>query len=404
MSSNSNITNNNLSKAYKIVQFNKALKKIFSGSPPQTKVFIAFIFPLLIGVPIYSFLSSNPKMQLIVFSIIALLLGLIFYNITNNYSETWAVSVAFLFGTSCWLYLFINNYRKLQNETNVGKKSFICNPSGICNADGIKGPYNGTTTYVYDPQATPGEKNDFFIPHKLFDVRNSTQFTYMFWLKIDYNKWKPVSNNNKGNFYGKDKIILMKGNNIETSDLIVWGLPTDDAIQFDIKTGGKAKAVTLSANFPFDQWVHYTIIVNNKVAELYKNATLETSVVLKEIVSLGKTPLYIGSEPNHEYDKFPGQLLFLTYNNSNLTPGEIYKIYNDEYSKIVSMDISENIMKTSESESCANKCEDNTIKNNDFDVIVKDENTLEYVKETPILLSSQKIKNDGFIEILNKIK
>ena len=32
MSSNSNITNNNLSKAYKIVQFNKALKNCYKIS------------------------------------------------------------------------------------------------------------------------------------------------------------------------------------------------------------------------------------------------------------------------------------------------------------------------------------------------------------------------------------
>ena len=274
----------------------------------------------------------------------------------------------------------------MKDEINVGKKSFICNPSGICNADGIKGPYNGTDTYVYDPQSTPGEKNNNFIPQNQFDVRNSTQFTYMFWLKIDYNKWKPISNEKSGKFYGRDKIILMKGYSIETSDLIVWGLPTDDAIQFDIKTNSNSKAVTLSTNFPFNQWVHYTIIVNSKIAELYKNATLEKSVVLKESVSLGKTPLYIGYYPNNKtlYDKFPGQLLFLTYNNSNLTPGEIYKIYNDEYSKIVSMDISANNIKNSETESCANSCEENIINTSENNAIFQENNNLEVQKDNQI--------------------
>jgi hypothetical protein len=397
MSYNSNITNNNLAKAYKIVKVHKEFKKTFNDAPPQTKVFVAFICPLFIGVPIYSFLSATPTTQLIVFSTIALLLGLFFYKITTNYSESWAVMVAFLVGTFFWLYFFINNYRKMQDEKNVGKKSFICNPSGVCNTDGVKGPYNGTEKYIYNPQSTPGESNDYFIPPKQFDVRNSTQFTYMFWLKIDYNKWKPVSNDNPGPFYGRDKIILMKGASRDTSDLIVWGLPTEDAIQFDIKTGGTAPAVTLSDNFPFDQWIHYTIIVNSKVAELYKNATLEKSVVLKEPVTLKQTPLYLGSDPEHIYDKFPGQLLFLTYNNSNLTPGEIYKIYNDEYSKIVSMDISENTMKTSASESCANSCDDNTIKINEFNSMFQEENQLDYQKDVSILSPGDKIKKDGLI-------
>jgi hypothetical protein len=397
MSSNSNITNNNLQEAYNIIRKHKAFKEVFDNSPPQTKVFIAFIFPLFIGVPIYSFLSTSPNTQLIVFSTISLLIGLFFYKKTNNYSESWAVVLAFLVGTFFWLYLFINNYRKMQNEKNVGKNSFICNPSGVCNSDGIKGPYDGTKKYIYNPQSTPSESNDYFIPHNQFDIRNSTQFTYMFWLKIDYNNWRPVSKSNQGKFYGRDKIILMKGASIDTSDLIVWGMPTEDAIQFDIKTGGSSTAVTLSVNFPFDQWVHYTIIVNSKVAELYKNATLEKSVVLKEPVTLKQTPLYLGSDPEHKYDKFPGQLLFLTYNNSNLTPGEIYKIYNDEYSKIISMDISENTIKKPAMESCANSCDDNTIQITEFNSMFQVENSLDYQKDVSILSPGDKIKKDGLI-------
>ena len=93
----------------------------------------------------------------------------------------------------------------------------------------------------------------------------------------------------------------------------------------------------------------------------------------------------------------PDSYSCLTYNNSNLTPGEIYKIYNDEYSKIVSMDISENTMKNSAVESCSNSCYDNTIKINEFNSMFKEENQLGYQKDVSFLSPGDKIKKDGIV-------
>jgi hypothetical protein len=397
MSSPVQASNNNLARALQIIQVHKAFKKTFNDSPAQTKVFVSFIFPLISGLPVYSFMSANPTRQLVTFSLITFVFGWIFYGFTSAYNEKWAVLMAYLVGTCFWFYVFINNYRKEKAGEKVGKKSFVCSPDGTCSTDGTKGPYNGLKKYIYNPPSKPGEKDDK-IPKTQFDVRISDKFTYMFWLKIDYNNWK-----NKKFGYGQDKIILLKGHNIKNSDLVVWALPIDDVLQFDVGTGGNKKTVSLSVNFPFDKWVHYTVVVNNRVAELYKNATLEQSAVLNGNIILQKTPLYLGRSPNNNYNKFPGQLMYLTYNNDNLNPGEIYDIYKEEYSKLSGMDYSNNIIGQSNSEKCPNNDDINDADNFDLKSLFAPSDTgVDYAKEKSIAPPSNKISKKGLMDKYKK--
>jgi len=346
----SKVSNENLDKALRIIQAHKEFKKTFNESPPQTKVFIAFLFPFIAGLPFYSFMSNYPTRQLVIFSIISFIFGWIFYIFTSKYNEKLVVIIAYLVGTFFWFYIFVKNYREKQKAGKTGKKSFVCEPNGICQTDGTSGPYNGLTKYFFNPPSASGEKDDK-IPPNQFDIRISNKFTYMFWLKIDYAKWKSSS------FYGQDKVILVKGNDYENADLSVWASPVDDIIQFEVGTASNTP-VYVSVNFPFDKWVHYAIVVNNKVVELYKNATLEQSAVLTSPISLRRSPLYLGrtpdNQPGRKYNKFPGQLLYLTYNNENLKPGEIYEIYKNEYSILSNMNELSNTIPPS-SEKCPDK-------------------------------------------------
>jgi len=401
MSSPAKASNNNLARALQIIQVHKAFKKTFNESPAQTKIFVALLFPFISGLPVYSFMSANPTGQLVTYSLITFVFGWIFYGFTTAYNEKWAVLMAYLVGTCFWFYVFINNYRKEKDDEKVGKKSFVCSPSGTCATDGTKGPYNGLKKYVYTPPTKPAKPEKCFpycIPGQQFDIRISDKFTYMFWLKIDYSKWKNQS------FYGRDKIILMKGNTIKNSDLVVWGLPIDDAIQFDVGTGGNNKPISLSVNFPFDKWVHYTIVVNNKVVELYKNATLEQSAILTGTISLKKTPLYLGRTPNNNYNKFPGQLLYLTYNNENLTPSEIYDIYKSEYSKVSGMDLSGHVTEKSTSEKCPDSNNDYS---DDFDVnslFTSTSQGVTYAKKQTITSPSSKLEKSKVNGLMDKYK
>ncbi len=121
-----NITNSNLADAYKIAQAHKAFKKTFNQAPPQTKAFISFMIPLVLGFLIYSFVKT-PATQLIVFSIITVIIGGLLYSFTDNYAESWAMSMSFLIITLFWFYIFYNKYQKQQEDDEVGKKHLFVN-------------------------------------------------------------------------------------------------------------------------------------------------------------------------------------------------------------------------------------------------------------------------------------
>ena len=310
----------NKEKAYAYFAFHKELQKKFVEAKPQTKVLLSFLIPFIEGFIIYTFLPNTPT-NILVFLILSFLSGILLYFSAKNYNEIWVIITSFLIGKLFWIYIFMNQYKKEQSEKDIGKKVFVCNPTGVCKTDGFNGPYDGQTDYTFSDEKYP------YIPSNQFDIRISNRFTYMFWLKIDYSKW--IHNT-------EDKIILVKGNNTD-SDLSVWALKNDNYITFDIRTNNKP--VNLSTNFVFNKWVHYSIVVNNKVVELYKNATLEKTALINGTITLKNSPLYLGTTPDKKHKHFPGQLLFLSYNNSNLLPVEIYDIYKKEYSLISSADL-----------------------------------------------------------------
>lgn len=395
------LSNANLAQAVQIIKAHKAFQKTFNESPAQTKVVVALVLPLFTGLPFYSFLSYNPLGQLVGYSLTSFIIGWIIYGATQSPAEKWAVIIAFLVGICFWFYIFIKNYRQEQADKKTGKKSYVCSPTGTCQTDGSEGPYNGLKKYVFNPPSSK-EKPKHKIPAKQFDIRVSDRFTYMFWLKIDYFNWK------KSRFYGKDKIILMKGNgDISASDLAVWALPVENAIQFDINSGDNTKPASLSAGFPFDKWVHYAVVVNGKVVELYKNATLEQSAILDKTMSLKRSPLYLGRTANNDYHKFPGQLLYLSYNNDNLTPGDIYDIYKKEYSKVSGMDLDSHTMGGTSSEKCpTEKCpSENTVGTGTFDiasVINTKDMGIQYADHSKITLPSTQLDKDGLLDKYKK--
>lgn len=390
-----NISGENIKKAVNIIKAHKAFKETVQNSPAQTKVAIALVVPLFFGLPFYSFMN-NPHGQLIGYSVLSFIIFLFLYTSIEKPSEKWAVSLSFLLGISIWLYIFINNYRKKQQEKSTGKKSYICSPNGTCDTDGTKGPYNGLKKYSFKPTSSK-EKAKNKIPANQFDIRVSNKYTYMFWLKIDYTPWETK------NFYGKDKIILMKGNNkIEESDLVVWALPNENAVQFDVYSSDK-KPVSLSVDFPFDKWVHYVIVVNEKVIELYKNATLEKTAVLQNPISLKKSPLYLGRTANNDYNKFPGEMLYLSYNNTNLNSEDIYDIYKKEYNTI--SDTYPNINNKPEpnncpTQKCSNKNTEDSNKNFSISSVIDKENSdIQYAEKSKIPLPSVTFNKN---ELLNR--
>ena len=66
----SNLSSSELVQAVRVFQIHKAFKKTFVDSPPQTKVLVSFLIPLIAGFLVYSFIHT-PVIQLVIFSIIA---------------------------------------------------------------------------------------------------------------------------------------------------------------------------------------------------------------------------------------------------------------------------------------------------------------------------------------------
>jgi len=364
----------------------------FYNAPPQTKAIISIIISVLSGLLVYSFIK-NAIIEIIIQTIITLIFGYIFFKISQNKEEIFILIIAFFSGTIFWFYVFYENYKNQQKDKKTGKQSFICNPNGICSNDGIIGAFNGENDYIFKPPNQPGTSMQNGIPKQYFDIRRKDQYTYMFWLNIDYIKWKASR--------GKRNIILLKGNNVDTSDLVVWGLPADNLLQFKIK-GITGKPVTMSIDFPFDKWVHYTIVVNQRVAELYKNATLEKSSIINGMINLSETPLYIGYIPDNSFKYFPGQIIYLTYHNFALNPEDIYDIYESEYRILSSQSNSWNKNNPSKKQIRKNYEEDcefinknNTSKINDMFDNKEDEILIPNIKKqgVNIPLPSQYLKN-----------
>lgn len=372
------------------------LKK-YTDSSIQTKIIISVFINFIIGFIIYSFID-NPFNQLVLYSVISFVIGTLNYIYTTKNNEKFIVLVSSLIVRLTWIYIFMKKYRKVREEEKSGKKSYICSSNNVCLKDGTYGPHDGLKKYEFRPPSRPEEKNNK-IPAKEFDIRIPDRFTYMFWLNIDYKKWK----NKK--FYGKDKIILMKGNNdVVTSDLSVWALPIENVIQFNVCSGDNHKPVSLSTKFPFNKWVHYSIVVNGKIVELYKNATLEQSSILRKSMFLKRSPLYIGRTAKEDYSRFPGKMIYLSYNNNNLNPGEIHNIYKSEYSNV--SQINDNLKEIKECN--FDSCEDNQDFNISKVLEENNENNILYTEHNELDLPSDEINQNGllnkFTDIVNEIK
>lgn len=388
-----NITDENKKWAFQKLYQKKAFTKVFINSPPQTKVISSLIVPLTIGIILYSFVPKS-LIKLSVFSFLSIIVGFLIYSMNYKYNEKWASLLAFAVGTLIWIYIFSKEYKQELEDSITGRKSFICSPSGVCRTDGTKGSYNGLKDYHFRP---PGKKDDWpeesnVIPARQFDTKITDKFTFMFWLKIDYADWK-------NNDYGKDKIILLKGYNYENGNLSVWAAPTEDIIQFDIGTGTSEK-LSMSLNFPFNTWVHYSVVVNSKVAEIYKNATLEQSSVLNVPIFLSQTPLYLGKTWDNRYTKFPGKMFYLTYINDNLMPGDIYENYKKEYRIISNFENANSVIKPEPDcpDCSADIPEDENIENN----VEEESEKIKYAYKKSIKSPLSKIKEHKLMDRYRK--
>ena len=201
---------------------------------------------------------------------------------------------------------------------------FICNPDGKCDTDKFNGIYKSDKDYVYtDKNKKPEEKQK--IPSKyLQPIKNEKQATYMFWLMIDQKAFSKMNNT--------DQYILKHGNNI-----VIHTSHIEPRISFTIFNNNNN---IIDTTYPFGEWVHYCITINDRVVELYKNATLEQTMVLSNADNIVSNDIEITRTKNTATDTDIDKsyllynMSYLMFLNSVPNPEDIYKIYKNQYNMI----------------------------------------------------------------------
>lgn len=328
------------------------LKENFQRTSPQSKIIGSFIIPFFIGILGYvllSYLNYSAKTSLdfslpakdikayytnnftIAISIYSLLIliyiGLftkVVFPTLDNRAKVITLIVT-LVAILIWLTIFIKNYYYYKGLLTTDKKSFICSATDdICITDGTIGSHSGLIRYIFNP---PNSKEKMtHIPSEQFDVTNENNLTLSFWLKINYRLWMLPR------FFGLDSLILLKGITLDESFITVWGLPNINQIKITVNN-----THSYTTDFDFDKWYNYSIVINSKAIEFYKNATLDTTIFIEQSIFIPKLPLYIGQNTLKDM-QFPGELMFLTYYNNSLTPDELYSDYKYQYAKISNLD------------------------------------------------------------------
>jgi hypothetical protein len=328
-------------------------KNSLKGLSVRAKVLASFFIPFFIGLLCYVLLSylnyssstsldfsqSYKNIQeayqgqfiiaMIIYSILILTyLGVFLGTMFRNLNEkTKAVTLILTFiSIAIWLTYFIRNYYYYQNLLSPSKKSFICSTTrDKCITDGTFGPYFGIKPYIFNPPNSKEVKS--FIPSNQLnnDSNNTSNLTLSFWLKVDYKLWKLPR------FFGKDKVVLTYGDMIS-----VWLLPNINKIQINYLDN--IKYVT---EFDFDKWYQYSIVIDTRTLQFYKNARLEKSNILDNDFTFTRRNIYIGKNSNSSYRFFPGYLSFLTFYNDSLNINNLQKDYTFQYNKI--KNISDNL-------------------------------------------------------------
>ncbi len=338
------------------------LKENFERFSPQSKIIGSFIVPFIIGVVSYTLLiilnrnantsidfsksakninthfSGNITVAISIFGMLNLFYLILFAKIVypsiDNRAKVITLILTFI-AMAIWITVFLKEYYHYKTLLNTDKQSFLCTiTNDKCISDGTVGPHIGTERYIFKPPNSKTIKT--FIPANKFNTAHKNKLTLSFWLNIKYDIWKTAK------FFGKDKIIFMKGVTLENASIAVWALPNVNKIQIVIHN-----EYIYVADFDFDKWYNYSIVINNNTVEFYKNATLDKTIIAHNNIFVINSPIFIGRTQDNKFQKFPGELIFLTYYNDNLNPNEIYKEYKEQYDKISVMnpDINKNKIK-----------------------------------------------------------
>jgi hypothetical protein len=321
----------NLQKALQLLAIQRGVQQAVAGFSPQARIIGVLAVTLVVGLPLNAFIS-NPTSQIGFMIFFSLSILAIVWGLMETAQLKWGMLVAWATGTAFWIYIFYERIKQRRIEDKVGKRAYICNPFGECANDGWSGTYNGVYKYLYTspkPDPKSGIRKQLpFIPGRLFQNKDPNSYTYSFWLKVSYLQWKSER------FTSGPSPVIVKGGTLDTASPSVWLDEKTNVIQFQGDPPMGPDPLVIALNYPFDQWVHYVLVVHQDAMEVYVNGLLEKTKVLTHPLTINKSNLYVGTTPpnalSFDEGEMPAEMVYLLYYNKSLTAGEVDDLYKDQ--------------------------------------------------------------------------
>lgn len=358
--------NSNTRRAFQLLAFSKQFENYVENLPTSYKV-ISFFASSFLANAIINYLIESIYSKLvfqIIFNLIILVFAMAFM---NKPQVRYAILISLFISNAIWFIIFYMQYKKEKQDKNVGKKSFICNPIGLCKTDGTFGVHNGMEKYIYKDPDT-GAKTPY-IPGIHFERKNPNNFTLNFWLRVDYESWS------QENMKKQLNPVLIKGSSAKSGQPSIFLDPNSNTIQFQAQPSFTPNPALLTTSYPFDKWVHYTMVFRQSVVELYKNGLLEKTVILQSPVVITRSNLFIGTTPENSTSNkgfLPGEMVFLEYRNNAMNPEDIDNLYKSELRTIESLPSPKKLEEeTDEAKEFCKKCPDKCKKSNNTSTIEK---------------------------------
>ena len=258
-------------------------------------------------------------------------------NAKNTYNGMDTKTKIFLFiGIIIILFIIGFIFRYYRNQQI--QENFSRNPIFMTEIEN-NNPHNTKKIYRFtDPNTgriTP------FIPNHFFNERNGTQYTFSFWMFIDAKEWNYR--------FGEWKHIFHRGSapleqiesgsgGSEASDNAdidqtpisklnmqrpgIWLSPKENRLNCIMTTTKGEERLTLN-DIELNQWINITLIVNNTNMALYRNGLLEKTINLFGRITSINEAVYI-----NYFGGFAGNMAFLQFFDTALTPLQVREIYN----------------------------------------------------------------------------
>lgn len=190
-------------------------------------------------------------------------------------------------------------------------------------------PHDSTQIYEYTNPET--NRTTPYIPRNLLRETTSNQYTISFWMFINNNKWSHNFNEWKHVFHRGTKPDIgsqTQGKERQISELDrqlpgFWLAPKLNNLHCILTTRGGQERIVLE-DIDLNKWINIVLTVDERAITLYKDGKLERTITLFQPMDVSNNNVYV-----NYYGGFAGNMAYLQFFNTVLTPSKIQNMYND---------------------------------------------------------------------------